>query len=80
MGTFYIETGLSVGLASKANQATTYTITEVNARLSGKQNTLMFKDPTQLDPLVLVFPLLRAGNIVPGIVVPPLNIIFYGND
>jgi hypothetical protein len=77
-GKYYIETGLSVDLASKANQATTYTITEADTRLSGKQNTLIFKDPTQLDPLV---PLLRAGTIVPGIaVVPPLNITYYGND
>ena len=27
------------------------------------------------------FPLLHAGNIVPGIaVVPPLNMTYYGND
>ena len=62
-------------LLLKANQATTYTITEVDTRLSGKHSTLIFKDPTQLEPLVLGFPLLRAGNIVPGIaVVPPLNL------
>ena len=68
-------------LLLKANQATTYTIAEVDTRLSGKQSTLIVKDPTQVEPLVLGFPLLRAANIVPGIaVVPPLNITYYGND
>ena len=68
-------------MALKANQSTTYTKTEVDTHLSGKQNTLIFKDPTQLDPLVLGVPRVRAGNIVPGIaVVPPLNITYYVND
>ena len=40
-GNDYIEIGLSVDLASKANQATTYTITEVNARLSGSRTRLL---------------------------------------
>ena len=38
-----LDTIRSVDVASKANQATTYTITEVDTRLSGKQNTLTFR-------------------------------------
>ncbi len=49
--------------------------------MSGKQNTLILRDPTQLNPLVQGFPLLGGGNIVPGIsVVPPLVLTYYGND
>ena len=60
---------MTAALAFKADQSTTYTKTEGNTHLSGKQNSPIFKDPTQLDPLVLGFPLLHAGNIVPGIAV-----------
>ena len=49
--------------------------------LSNKQQTLIFKDPTQLSPPVQGFPLLGGGNIVPGIaVVPPMTLTYYGND
>ena len=49
--------------------------------MNGKQNTLIFRDPTQLDPPVQGFPLLGGGNIIPGIaVVPPMTLTYYGND
>ena len=49
--------------------------------LANKQQTLIFKDPTQLSPLVQGFPLLHAGNIVPGLaVVSPMTLTYYGND
>jgi hypothetical protein len=53
----------------------------VEGLLSNKQQTLIFKDPTQLSPPVQGFPLLGDGNIVPGIVVvPPMTLTYYGND
>ena len=58
-----------------------YNKNQVDNLLSGKQNALIFRDPTQLNPLVQGFPLLGGGNIVPGIaVVPPLSLTYYGND
>ena len=49
--------------------------------LSNRQQTLIFKDPTQLSPLVQGVPLLHEGNIVPGIaVVSPMTLTYYGND
>ena len=49
--------------------------------LSNKQQTLIFKDPTQLSPPVQGFPLLGGGNIILGIaVVPPMTLTYYGND
>ena len=49
--------------------------------MNGKQNALIFRDPTQLDPPVQGFPLLGGGNIIPGIaVVPPMTLTYYGND
>ncbi|MFM7980202.1 MAG: hypothetical protein ACKPKO_12880, partial [Candidatus Fonsibacter sp.] len=46
-----------------------YNKNQVENLLSGKQNTLIFRDPTQLNPLVQGFPFLGGGNIVPGIAV-----------
>ena len=58
-----------------------YNKVQVDNLLTGKQNALIFRDPTQLNPLVQGFPLLGGGNIVPGIAVaPPLNLTYYGND
>ncbi|MFM7978241.1 MAG: hypothetical protein ACKPKO_02905, partial [Candidatus Fonsibacter sp.] len=58
-----------------------YNKIQVENLLTAKQNTLIFRDPTQLNPLVQGFPLLGGGNIVPGIaVVPPLSLTYYGND
>ncbi|MFM7988535.1 MAG: hypothetical protein ACKPKO_55400, partial [Candidatus Fonsibacter sp.] len=58
-----------------------YHKTQVDNLLTGKQNALIFRDPTQLNPLVQGFPLLGGGNIVPGIsVVPPLSLTYYGYD
>ncbi|MFM7978404.1 MAG: hypothetical protein ACKPKO_03730, partial [Candidatus Fonsibacter sp.] len=58
-----------------------YNKTQVDNLLTGKQNALIFRDPTQFNPLVQGFPLLGGGNIVPGIaVVPPLSLTYYGND
>ncbi|MFM7979484.1 MAG: hypothetical protein ACKPKO_09230, partial [Candidatus Fonsibacter sp.] len=58
-----------------------YNKTQVDNLVSGKQNTLIFRAPTQLNPLVQGFPLLGGGNIVPGIsAVPPLRLTYYGND
>ena len=46
-----------------------------------KQNSLLFRDPAQLNPPVQGFSLFGRGNIVPGIIcVPPFNCIYYGND
>ncbi|MFM7979969.1 MAG: hypothetical protein ACKPKO_11705, partial [Candidatus Fonsibacter sp.] len=54
--------------------ANIYNKTQVDNLVSGKQNALIFRDPTQLNPPVQGFPLLGGGNIVPGIaVVPPLS-------
>ncbi|MFM7979568.1 MAG: hypothetical protein ACKPKO_09655, partial [Candidatus Fonsibacter sp.] len=61
--------------------ANIYNKTQVENLLTAKQNTLIFRDPTQLNPPVQGFPLLGGGNIVPGIsVVPPLSLTYYGND
>ncbi|MFM7987372.1 MAG: hypothetical protein ACKPKO_49470, partial [Candidatus Fonsibacter sp.] len=58
-----------------------YNKNQVENLLSKKQNALIFRDPTQLNPPVQGFPLLGGGNIVPGIaVVPPLSLTYYGND
>ena len=58
-----------------------YTKAAVEGLLSDKQQTLIFKDPTQLSPPVQGFPLLGGGNIIIGIaVVPPLTLTYYGND
>ncbi len=58
-----------------------YTKAAVEGLLSNKQQTLIFKDPTQLSPPVQGFPLVGGGNIVPGIVVvPPMTLTYYGND
>ncbi|MFM7987612.1 MAG: hypothetical protein ACKPKO_50685, partial [Candidatus Fonsibacter sp.] len=58
-----------------------YNKTQVDNLVSGKQNALIFRDPTQLNPPVQGFPLLGGSNIVPGIsVVPPLSLTYYGND
>ena len=49
--------------------------------MNGKQNALIFRDPTQLDPPVQGFPLLGGGNIIPGIAVgPSMTLTYYGND
>ena len=48
-----------------------YNKVQVDNLLTGKQNALIFRDPTQLNPLVQGFPLLGGGNIVPGIAVAP---------
>ena len=57
-----------------------YTKAAVEGLLSKKQQTLIFKDPTQLSPPVQGFPLLGGGNIILGIaVVPPLTLTCYGN-
>ncbi|MFM7986413.1 MAG: hypothetical protein ACKPKO_44585, partial [Candidatus Fonsibacter sp.] len=54
---------------------------QVDNLLTGKQNALIFRDPTQLNPLVQGVPLLGGGMIVPGIaVVRPLSVTYYGND
>ncbi|MFM7988866.1 MAG: hypothetical protein ACKPKO_57095, partial [Candidatus Fonsibacter sp.] len=58
-----------------------YNKTQVANLLTGKQNVLIFRDTTQLNPIVQGFPLLGGGNIVPGIsVVPPLSLTNYGKD
>ncbi|MFM7987467.1 MAG: hypothetical protein ACKPKO_49960, partial [Candidatus Fonsibacter sp.] len=58
-----------------------YNKAQVENLLTAKQNALIFRDPTQLNPPVQGFPLLGGGNIVPGIaVVPPLSLTYYGND
>ncbi|MFM7981139.1 MAG: hypothetical protein ACKPKO_17665 [Candidatus Fonsibacter sp.] len=58
-----------------------YNRIQVDNLVSGKQNALIFKDPTQVHPLIQGLPLLGGGNIVPGIsVVPPLSLTYYGKD
>ena len=71
-----------------------YTKTQVDSRLTRKvsssdrtsaiartQNSLIFRNPAQLNPPVQGFPLLGGGNIVPGVaVVATLNLTYYGND
>ena len=58
-----------------------YNKTQVEDLLNGKQNALIFRDPTQLDPPVQGFPLLSGGNIIPGIAVgPQMTLTYYGND
>ncbi|MFM7981769.1 MAG: hypothetical protein ACKPKO_20865, partial [Candidatus Fonsibacter sp.] len=58
-----------------------YNKTPVDNLVSGKQNALIFRDPTQLNLLVQGLPLLGGGNIVTGIsVVPPLSLTYHGHD
>ena len=71
----YTKTHVNDLLAGKASSA------DISSAVSGKQNTLSFKDPAQLDPPVQGFHLLRGGNIVPGLAVSsPLTLTYYGND
>ena len=65
-----------------------YTKTQVDSLLTGKvsssdttaaialtQNSIIFRNPAQLNPPVQGFPLLGGGNIVPGLaVVSPFNL------
>ncbi|MFM7989164.1 MAG: hypothetical protein ACKPKO_58605, partial [Candidatus Fonsibacter sp.] len=61
--------------------ANIYNKVQVDNLLTAKQNALIFRDPTQLNPPSQGLPLLGGGNIVPGIaVVPPLSLTYYGND
>ena len=58
---------ISTAIAGKANTSTTYTVDNVNNLLSGKQNSLTFIDPENLNPPAAGFPLLIGTNIVPGL-------------
>ena len=57
-----------------------YNKAQVDNPLTGRQNTLICRDHTQLNPLVQGFPLLGGANIVPSISgVPPLTFTYKGN-
>ena len=71
----YTKTNVNDLLAGKASSA------DITTAISGKQNTLFFKDPAQLNPPAQGFQLLRGGNIVPGLAVSsPLTLTYYGDD
>ncbi|MFM7979099.1 MAG: hypothetical protein ACKPKO_07250 [Candidatus Fonsibacter sp.] len=68
-------------VAGNISASNMYNNIQVENLLTAKQNTLILRDPTQLNPLAQGFPLLGGGNIIPGIsVVPPLSLAYYGND
>ncbi|MFM7988582.1 MAG: hypothetical protein ACKPKO_55645, partial [Candidatus Fonsibacter sp.] len=68
-------------VAGNLSASNIYNKTQVENLLTAKQNTLTFRDPTQLNPPVQGFPLLGGGNIVPCIsFVPPLSLTYNGND
>ena len=76
-----ITTQGTISCVGNLTAANIYTKTEVDSLLSNTQQTLLFKDPTQLSPPVKGFPLLHASNIVPGlVVVSPLTLTYHGND
>ena len=52
-----------------------------SSKVNGQHNSVIFRDPAQINPPVQYLSLLGGGNICSGVaVVPPLNFIYYGDD